>query len=336
LIGSGTSTGTASQRLQVTGGAYVSGRLGVANTNPSYVIDVTGSIGITTTSGDALILSSTLTNGRTSIVLNTNGNDWELGSRGSGSSPINSFYIYDRNASAYRQVIDPSGNVLFGATSATGTASQLLQVTGGGYFSGSVGIGSTNPQSTLSVGGTITELYAGTYWNVVTQADVGYGSSQVPLNQYLGQLAFLDDFSPNGLRREGGGSDDVGISSIGYVGIGTTNPTSKLHVVGDGYFTGIVTATDFNSASDENLKTNIVTIDDPLDKIVQIRGVNFEWRENGRRSAGVIAQEIEKVLPELVNGGETKTVNYNGLIGLLIEAIKAQQEEIDILKEKIK
>jgi len=336
LIGSGTSTGTASQRLQVTGGAYVSGRLGVANTNPSYDIDVTGSIGITTTSGDALILSSTLTNGRTSIVLNTNGNDWELGSRGSGSSPINSFYIYDRNASAYRQVIDPSGNVLFGATSATGTASQLLQVTGGGYFSGSVGIGSTNPQSTLSVGGTITELYAGTYWNVVTQADVGYGSSQVPLNQYLGQLAFLDDFSPNGLRREGGGSDDVGISSIGYVGIGTTNPTSKLHVVGDGYFTGIVTATDFNSASDENLKTNIVTIDDPLDKIVQIRGVNFEWRENGRRSAGVIAQEIEKVLPELVNGGETKTVNYNGLIGLLIEAIKAQQEEIDILKEKIK
>jgi hypothetical protein len=82
-----------------------------------------------------------------------------------------------------------------------GTTNPLttLQVAGDSLISGSVGIGTTNPQSTLSVGGSITELYAGQYWNLVSQADVGIGASQVPLNQYLGQLAFVDDFSPTAL-----------------------------------------------------------------------------------------------------------------------------------------
>ncbi len=103
----------------------------------------------------------------------------------------------------------------------------------------------------------------------------------------------------------------------------------------NGNFTGIVTATDFASSSDISLKTNIQEIDNALDKVTQIRGVKFEWKENNRPSAGVIAQDIEKVLPELVTGDETKVVNYNGLIGLLIEAIKEQQEQIDILKSQI-
>jgi hypothetical protein len=63
-----------------------------------------------------------------------------------------------------------------------------------------LGIGTTNPGSTLAVGGTITEEFAGQYWNVVTQADVGYGASQVPLNQFLGQLAFLDEYLPPQFR----------------------------------------------------------------------------------------------------------------------------------------
>ena len=68
----------------------------------------------------------------------------------------------------------------------------------------------------------------------------------------------------------------------------------------------------------------------------KIDKINFDWKENQRPALGVIAQEIEKVLPELVTDNGTKTVNYNGLIGLLIEAVKAQQEEIDMLKSKIK
>ena len=99
--------------------------------------------------------------------------------------------------------------------------------------------------------------------------------------------------------------------------------------------TGVITATDFNSASDENLKENIHTIEDPLAKVVQIRGVNFDWKETQKPSVGVVAQEVEKVLPELVANGEKKTVNYNGLIGLLIEVVKEQQVQINSLNERL-
>ena len=113
------------------------------------------------------------------------------------------------------------------------------------------------------------------------------------------------------------------------VGINSTTPTEALDVIGS------VKATDFNTTSDQNLKDNIKTIENPLSKVLSIRGVNFEWKDSNKASAGVIAQEIEKVLPELVTGQNTKTVNYNGLIGLLIETVKEQQKQIDVLNEKI-
>jgi len=98
---------------------------------------------------------------------------------------------------------------------------------------------------------------------------------------------------------------------------------------------GTLTATDFNTTSDENLKTNIHTIEDPLAKVVHIRGVNFDWKETQKPSVGVIAQEVEKVLPELVASGDKKTVNYNGLIGLLIEVVKEQQTQINSLNDRL-
>jgi hypothetical protein len=131
-------------------------------------------------------------------------------------------------------------------TSGVTTTSRLNVGTGGTIItttaSGFVGINSTVPGSTLAVGGTITELFAGQYWNVVTQADVGYGASQVPLNQYLGQLAFLDDISPDGLRRDGGGEDDVTVNSSGFVGIGTTNAIVTLDVRGNTLVSGVTTS----------------------------------------------------------------------------------------------
>lgn len=128
---------------------------------------------------------------------------------------------------------------------------------------------------------------------------------------------------------------DGGIVVASNIGINTNNPSSALTVNGDANVSGIVTATDFNSASDINLKENISTIENPLDKVIKLEGVNFQWKESGKKSLGVIAQEVEKVLPELVSGEETKTVNYNGIIGLLIECVKKQQEEINELKKLI-
>ena len=130
----------------------------------------------------------------------------------------------------------------------------------------------------------------------------------------------------SGTRIYGTATIDTSIT----VGSGVTITPNGITVV------GVITSTDFNSTSDLSLKTNIQTIPNPIDKILQINGVTFNWRENNKPSVGIIAQEIEKIFPELVQGENPKTVNYNGLIGLLIEAVKEQQTEINNLKDKLK
>lgn len=88
-------------------------------------------------------------------------------------------------------------------------------------------------------------------------------------------------------------------------------------------FTSTISAVNFNSSSDETLKENIVPISNALEKVQQISGVHFNWKDNGEKSIGVIAQEIEKVFPELVQEiDDRKTVSYGNLIAVLIEAIK--------------
>jgi hypothetical protein len=100
-----------------------------------------------------------------------------------------------------------------------------------------------------------------------------------------------------------------------------------------GDFSGAtITATDFNSTSDTNLKENIETVENALETVNSLRGVKFDWKENHRTSYGVIAQELEEVLPDLVITKELKTVNYNGLIGVLIEAVKELKAEVEELK----
>jgi hypothetical protein len=114
-----------------------------------------------------------------------------------------------------------------------------------------------------------------------------------------------------------------------YIGMGDPNPSSKLDV------NGTVTATDFNSLSDINKKTDISKIINPIEIIKNINGVRFNWKDTNEPSLGVIAQEIEKVLPELISNNKTKTVNYNGIIAVLIEVVKVQQSQIEYLIEQI-
>jgi hypothetical protein len=247
-----------------------------------------------------------------------------------------------------------------------GTAN-VLQVNGNTFIGGSIGIGTTNPLGPLQIG------YAGTHTSFIidTNGNLGLGtitptstvtegvahrtlhfyspnSRQVSLrldNGNTGGNAWLLQ-SSGGLASNGQGkfsiydkNNDVirfTVDSLGNTGIGTTNPTSKLTVQGDVLVSGVITSTDYNSASDINLKENIQPIENPIDKVLNITGVSFDWKEDGRSSMGVIAQEVERVLPELVSGSDSKTVNYNGLIGLLIEVVKEQQREINTLKEKIK
>ena len=93
-------------------------------------------------------------------------------------------------------------------------------------------------------------------------------------------------------------------------------------------------------SSDERLKDNITPIEGALDKINQIGGYGFDWNDNSEHSGhdvGVIAQEIEKVLPEVVVDRDNgyKAVRYDKIVALLINAVKEQQLQIDELKSKL-
>ena len=93
--------------------------------------------------------------------------------------------------------------------------------------------------------------------------------------------------------------------------------------------TGILSATAFNNLSDENLKKNVVGLQDGLSIINNIRPVEFEWKDSGLKSYGVIAQEIEKIIPDLVQTGTNKSVNYDGIIAFLIKAVQELSEKVD-------
>jgi len=95
------------------------------------------------------------------------------------------------------------------------------------------------------------------------------------------------------------------------------------------------------ASSDERLKENITPISKPLDKLKQIGGYEFDWNDKQNvhegHDVGVIAQEIEAILPELVQTRDSgyKAVSYEKLVALLIEAVKEQQSQIDELKAKL-
>ena len=102
--------------------------------------------------------------------------------------------------------------------------------------------------------------------------------------------------------------------------------------------TGTLAATNVNSTSDVNLKTDIHNVEDAVTLINQIRGVKFKWRESDAPSVGVIAQEVEEILPELVStrsDNGDKSVNYNGLVGVLIEAVKELSSRVEHLESQL-
>ncbi|MDA9072367.1 tail fiber domain-containing protein [bacterium] len=124
------------------------------------------------------------------------------------------------------------------------------------------------------------------------------------------------------------------ITAEGNVGIGTDSPTSTLDV------SGTITATTFNAKSDMRLKENIHDLSNSLEKICAIRGVEYNWKadEEKKLHSGVIAQEVKESIPEAVNtdNEEQYSVNYNAIIGHLIEAVKTLKQEVDDLKGQLK
>ena len=101
---------------------------------------------------------------------------------------------------------------------------------------------------------------------------------------------------------------------------------------------GSFTATgNITAYSDEKLKDNVKTIENALDKVSQMRGVTYNYKSelnDGQRGTGVIAQEMQQVMPEVVEEGEYLSVAYGNLVGVLIEAVKELKAELDQCKCK--
>ncbi|MHA2254422.1 MAG: tail fiber domain-containing protein, partial [Candidatus Kariarchaeaceae archaeon] len=234
----------------------------------------------------------------------------------------------------------------FGSTEFVGVGktnpTAKLDVNGNALVSGRIGVGTTSATN-------IIHAYATTNYTDIRLSndanDAYFGISNTPSDPALPQgHAFIYNandgislYAQQGYINLSTGSNQqrVRVTNAGDVGIGSTQPTAKLDVDGGVVVSGVVTATDFNSTSDARLKTNVQVIEDPLEKVLQINGVSFNWIKDNKPSMGVIADNIQEVLPELVSDSDPKTVNYNGLIGLLIECVKQQQVEIEELKRKI-
>ena len=115
----------------------------------------------------------------------------------------------------------------------------------------------------------------------------------------------------------------------------------RMTAAGNFHADGDVVAFSTTVASDENLKDNIEEVTDALSKCQAIRGVTFDWKKTGEKSAGVIAQDIQNVLPEAVkeikslkDNSTHLTVNYHALMSILIEAIKELKGKVDVLEAK--
>jgi len=158
----------------------------------------------------------------------------------------------------------------------------------------------------------------------------------------------------NGVSFNGSANITLTLADLGYTGATNANYITNNNQLtnGSGYTTftanqsldtsssvtfSTVTAANFNTTSDRNTKTDITPISGAVSKVQQLGGYSFTFKDSGEKSSGVIAQEVQAVLPELVQeGGEGHlTVQYGNMVGLWSEAIKEQQAQIDALTAKL-
>jgi len=123
-----------------------------------------------------------------------------------------------------------------------------------------------------------------------------------------------------------GGLANTPTITVGAITAPTTTNTINSLIINAGTCTGV----DFVATSDRRLKSDISTISNALDTVKNMRGVYFTRLGETKRSVGVIAQEVEEVLPEVVHGDDMKSVSYGNIVGLLIEAVKELAEKMKV------
>jgi len=233
-------------------------------------------------------------------------------------------------------------SVISGANTAVGTgantvgsaafnkANNALANTSGVSFAGNlnfptgnVGIGTSLPTSNLHVIGNA---------NVSSNIRIG-GFISFDNNDFVR----VNEPAANTLVFNTSSTERVRINASGNVGIGTTTPNTKLDVVGNITSSNTVFAIHFDNVSDLSFKENIQTINNSIQTLSQLNPVSFDWKNTKNKSYGLIAQEVEKILPTIVHQKPdgTKTINYIEIIAFLIQAIKEQQKQLEDINTHI-
>jgi hypothetical protein len=340
-----------------TAGLYYYGSSGwiyIINSTTNVVAVVNGGTGTTTSTGTGSVVLSTnptLTSIITPVITGGTSTTQSLTFKptsGNGTTGADHIFQVGNNGGTEAMRILNNGNVGIGTTAPTAK----LNISGGGVriFNGFANNSTTRPAlNTLSIGNYEIRGVGG--GGGATQADgsddgflrlsAGGGSSasaqsSIDITGYSNVVDML-----NNIVMRTAGTERVRIDNVGNVGIGTSSPTVKLQVNGD------IIANSIGGSSDFRFKTNIRPVTNALDKIKALRGVYFNWNQNefpdrqfgSNVELGFIAQEVEKIVPEIVTKDKTKeeyrSVKYDKLVALLVEAIKEQQKQIDSLTIKV-
>jgi hypothetical protein len=328
------------------------GNVGIGTTSPAYKLEVAGNARITSTT-----------------LIQYGGADTWFGYGGSYdnyfSTPNGGKQVF-RNASSEIMTLTSTGNVGIGTTSPT----QKLDVNGNAVVLGFLQAGDASilgapsygliptaiigksPAGVLDIRNTNGTVNAGDtagiiQFSVKGDATPGYTVARIDVstqnntttgNSGGGNIKFLTSVGGTGAFP----TERMRITNTGNVGIGTTIPGYTLHVNGS-----VAGTSAYVNLSDERYKKDIQPIENALDKILSLNGVTFNWDKSKTdmnlddvNHIGLIAQEVEKVLPQAVTTGsddnEIKSVSYTDIVPVLIEAIKQQQAQIEELKAKLK
>ena len=250
-----------------------------------------------------------------------------------------------------------------GYTANTGT---VTSVSGTGTASGLTLSGTVTSSGSLTLSGTVNALAAGTYGisitgNAATASNCNSASGQWYGAAINSSVASGTDTSSLQVRNVSGATGDGGVAAMSFHCQGTY--AIKMHLRADGYFGlggwsraawswysdpsgNMVAAGNVTAYSDPRLKENFAKVENPLEILSKLDGGTFNWKRGyshteckaGSRDYGILADQVELVMPEIVtesieiDGEKYKTVAYEKLIPVLIEAIKELKAEIDLLK----
>ena len=304
----------------------------------SFTGDVTGNADTATTLETARTIAGVSFDGSSNISLNNNAITNGAGYITTSHAFTNTNQLTN-GAGFITSSDDISGNA------STATALETARTIAGVSFDGTSNI-SLNNNAITNGAGYITTSHAFTNTNQLTNG-AGFitSSGTVALAEGLTGTPNITVGTVNATSFSGDGSGLTGVASTdniqtatkatflnGVTVAGVTTTSSNVNVTGNVAVTGNISATNFNSTSDVTLKQDVSVIDNALEMISQLEGVSWKWKETLKPSLGVTAQNVEEVAPELVSNGDHKSVNYNGLIGILIEAVKELKSEVDELK----